>query len=597
MKNFTLLFTFIFTAFLASSQVICSGVSPASISGDYNFAWADPAGGDWSTPDFLTPGVFVQDTLMMINDGSPGVNAQGNPISAEGCAGSGDVGAPPASTQWNDLTGKIAVIYRNTCEFGYKALQAQNAGAVAAIIINREDAIVEMGGGVEGLNVTIPVVFISSVDGLTLTTEMNNGPVVMFLGNKVGAYTNDVGASADQMLVSPYGASNTFFDNGFDLGIQIYNFGTASQSDITVQAKIDGPSGTTVYDETVSAPLMASGDTLAIFNGNPVQFPPFDLGGIGMYPTGEYTLSYTLNMSAIDESDYDNSFSSKFTVNDDMISLANLNSDTLPLATTFPSNSTVEYQSCMFYQDPNASSVGVLGTYIIPYTDTSINNLAGAEIFINFLEWNDPWTDLTDPNYAGGANNNWFQALDFIAYATHYPTSNSEVGVPVYVPFDQPVEIQDNQRYLICLQSFDPAISFGYDGNIDYDGNQGISAMPVSPVYVDDTWYTGGWVSSSAPAIGLKVIDGALLGVDNSSSIESSAYPNPAKDLLTISTEATGSGSIVATDISGKICLKENINLKNNQCELNISNLENGVYVFNLTLENGNTSQFKVVKK
>ncbi len=231
------------------SQVICTGVSPANITGNYAFTWADPAGLDWSTPDFLIPGQFVEDTLMIINDGSPGVNTQGNPISGEGCAGSGDVGAPPASTQWNDLTGKIAVIYRNTCEFGYKALQAQNAGAVAVIIINREDALVSMGGGVEGLNVTIPVVFISSVDGLILTNEMSNGPVVMFLGNKVGAYSDDIGASADQMLVSPYGASNTFFDNGFNLGIQIYNFGLNSQTDITVQAKIDGPSGN-VYDQT-----------------------------------------------------------------------------------------------------------------------------------------------------------------------------------------------------------------------------------------------------------------------------------------------------------------------------------------------------------
>ena len=175
MKKILLLLTVLSSGFMANSQVVFSGVSPVSIQGNYDFAWADPAGGDWSCPDFLVPGTFVEDTLMIVDDGTPGLNLQGNPLSAEACNG----------PLINDLTGKIAVIYRNTCEFGYKALQAQDAGAVAAIIINREDDIVQMGGGVEGLNVTIPCVFVTSLTGNQLVTEMSNGPVVVFLGSKV----------------------------------------------------------------------------------------------------------------------------------------------------------------------------------------------------------------------------------------------------------------------------------------------------------------------------------------------------------------------------------------------------------------------------
>lgn len=597
MKKIILSIALIASSFLGYSQVVCAGVSPASITGNYFFEWADPAGLDWATPDFLITGVFVQDTLMMINDGSPGINLQGNPVSAEGCAGSGDVGAPPAGTL-NDLTGKIAVVYRNTCEFGYKALQAQNAGAVGVIIINRDPEALPMGGGVNGLSVTIPVVMLSSLDGLILTNEMENGPVVMFIGNKVGAYNNDVGTSAADLMISPYGASNTFFDNGFDLAIQIYNFGSNEQSNVTVRAKIDGPSGN-VYDDTVSAPLMESGDSLYIVSGNPVAFAPFDLGGIGMYPVGEYTLTYTLSMgdSVIDDSDFDNIFESKFSVNDEMISLANLDADGMPSASSFPSNSITEYQSCMFYEDANASNVGVLGTFFVPYADTAIDNLEGAEIFINVYEWLDPWIDLSDPAYAGGANNNWFNALNQIAYSTYYPTSNDETGNAVYVAFDDPIAVQDNQRYLFCLQSFDPTISFGYDDNLNYDGNQGITAMPVSPVYVDDTWYTGGWNGSSTPSIGLKVIDGAQLGLDDHATIAGMAYPNPAVDVLTVSVNSNGLANISVTDVTGKLCLNKAVNLINGNAEMNISSLEVGVYVFNVELENGETSQFNVVKK
>lgn len=593
MKKLILSMAVIASSFLGHSQVVCAGVSPASITGNYVFEWADPAGLDWTTPDFLLTGVFVEDTLMMINDGSPGLNPQGNPISAEGCAGSPAAGSPPAGTL-NDLTGKIAVIYRNTCEFGYKALQAENAGAVGVIIINRDPEAVPMGGGAEGINVTIPVVMISSTDGLLLTNEMANGPVVMFLGNKVGAYANDIGATESELLISPYGASNTFFDNGFDLAIQVYNFGTNDQANITVNATIDGPSGN-VYDQTVGPLNIVSGDTVFIANGNPEEFPPFDLGGVGMYPVGEYTLTYTLDMGTVDDSDFDNVFESKFTVNDDMISLANLDGAGMLNVSSYPSNSTIEYQSCMFFQEPNASNVGVLGTYFVPYADTTIDDLAGAEIFVNVYEWNDTWVDLTDPSIT--TNNDWFTALNQIDYATHYPNSNDETGDQVYVAFDNPLALQDDQRYLICLQSFDPAISFGYDGSINYDGNQAITAMPISPVYVDDTWYTGGWTGSSTPAIGLKVIDGALLGLDDHTTVAGMAYPNPAVDVVTISIEANGSANVTVTDVTGKLALNEVVTLTNGETEMNISSLEAGVYIFNVELENGESSQFNVIKK
>jgi hypothetical protein len=39
------------------------------------------------------------------------------------------------------------------------------------------------------------------------------------------------------------------------------------------------------------------------------------------------------------------------------------------------------------------------------------------------------------------------------------------------------------------------------------------------------------------------------------------------------------------------------VSLTAGQAELNIANLEAGVYIFNVVLENGKTAQFNVVKK
>lgn len=596
MKKILLTLTVFAASFLAHSQVVCSGVSPAAIQGNYTFEWTDPAGGDWSSPDFLVAGTFVEDTLMWSEDSGTGLNPQGNPVSQEGCN-------PP---QTADLTGKIAMIYRNTCEFGAKALAAENAGAVAVIIVNRDNEVVGMGGGADGTTVTIPVVMLSSVDGAALAAEMLNGPVVMLLGNKVGAYPNDLGANNGEMLISPYGGANDLQFDGFTPGIQVYNYGSLDQSAVTINAKIDGPGGN-VYDETLTPTvIMSQGDTLSVFPGNADEFTPWALG-VGNYTNGLYTLTYTLDMGTSDDSDFDNILTSTFSITDGantptvgngILALSNVDGGGMPSASTYPSNSTTEYQSCLMVQEPNASLMAVAGMYFVPHTDTALNELAGAEIFANAYQWDDAWTDLDDPAYqfdpvAGDA----FQNLNLITFGTHYPNSNDDVDDDAYVAFETPFQMVDNQRYLFCLQTFESTtISFGYDASMNYDGNEGILRQPTSPVHVDGSWYTGGWAGTSGPSIALSTFNPASIGLGESDMVDGSAFPNPTTDKVTVSVEANGDATLEVIDIAGKTAMNNTITLVNGSADVDLSSLESGVYIFNITLENGQTSQFNVIK-
>ena len=111
--------------------------SPNVIAGNYNFSTtADPGvspAGWTGTPDLNDTANAVMATLMFVEDGTAGINPQGNPISQEGCF-----------PLINDLTGKIAVVWRNNCQFGEKILNAEKAGAVGVIIINREPGLTNM---------------------------------------------------------------------------------------------------------------------------------------------------------------------------------------------------------------------------------------------------------------------------------------------------------------------------------------------------------------------------------------------------------------------------------------------------------------------
>ncbi len=581
MKKLLLSISVLVTAYMSNAQIIVRGISPQTIATNYQFDWADPSNASgWSTPDWNVPGNYVQDTLMLVEDGTPGTNAQGHPISQEGC-----------SPLTNDLTGKIAVIYRNTCNFSAKALNAQNAGAVGVIIINRDPETIGMAAGTNGASVTIPVVMLSSIDGAALVAEMANGAVEVFMGNKQNLFANDGGSNASDALISRYGSIPlTMANNGysFAVGLQMYNFGSADNN-FTITAEVKDPSGTSVYNNVITSAPIVSGDTLAAFAGNTYSFPDFTMANAVV---GEYTLTYNIAIDgATDESDYDNVFTSTFNVTNDVLSLARQDATTgKVLVNSFPSNATTSYQACMTLQDsyPTANTA-VEGLYfaVSSSNDTIENEAVTAEIF----EWNDTWTDVT-----GGWSTVTFDALNQVGSIDYVCSSNADNGLVVYAPFTAPVLLNDTQRYLVCLTTFNPTlISFGFDNGITYDANYSIYAQPISPVNIDATTWYSGWSGTSAYSLGLKLINNA--GVADLNSVDGVAYPNPANDKVTVSVDAEGLAKLTVSDISGKIAFSNALNLVNGKADVNISTLDAGIYVFNVVLENGKTSQFNVVKK
>ena len=565
-------------AYASNAQVVVRGVSPVSIANNYEFTWADPAGGDWSCPDFLVPNTYVEAPIMLADDGTTGLNPQGNPLSAEAC-----------NPLVNDLTGKIAIVYRNTCQFGTKAFNAQTAGAVGIIILNRDPEVVGMAGGDDGLNVTIPTVMMTSADGLLLTNEMQNGEVVMFMGNKQNLFANDGGSSASDVLNPRYGSIPLSMANNnyeFQAGMQMYNFGSADNT-FSVTASVDGPSGN-VYSNTASA-FVASGDTLAIFNGNPTQFA--NVSGV-VWEEGNYTLTYTITIDGqTDESDFDNTYVRNFSITGNVISLAHTLEETQKLASnSYPSNSTVSYQTCMRLQDtyPAGSNVGIEGVHFAVNAADSI--VEGEEVLIDVFEWNDPWVDVS-----GGWAGITFDALNSVGSGLHYPASNDENQQVIYAPLIEAVPIYDDVRYLVCLSTYNPNISFGYDNTQNYDANYSIYLQPISPLNIDGTTWYSGWNGVSALSLGLQM--NFSLGIEEASEVSGTAYPNPAVDNVTIDIDGDGPAVVVVSDIAGKIVFSNNVVLNGGKSNVDVSSLVEGMYLFNVTLENGNTSTFSVVKK
>ncbi|WP_028891577.1 thrombospondin type 3 repeat-containing protein [Tenacibaculum sp. 47A_GOM-205m] len=127
--------------------------SPAEIGGDYISVLTTAFGGDITTP-------ITKDLVLVIDGTVP---------TEDGC---------DAITNAAELNGKIAVIRRGTCNFSVKAKNAQDAGAVAVIIVNNENtAPFNMAAGDGAEAVTIPVVMINQEIGNAIITRLSTGSV------------------------------------------------------------------------------------------------------------------------------------------------------------------------------------------------------------------------------------------------------------------------------------------------------------------------------------------------------------------------------------------------------------------------------------
>ena len=581
MRKLLLTISALALTYMSNAQVIVAGVSPQSIVANYTHTWADPAGG-WGTPDFNIPGTYVQDTLMLVDDGSQGTNAQGHPIAQEGC-----------NPLINNLTGKIAVIYRNTCEFGMKALNAQNAGAIAVIVINRDPEVIAMGAGASGATVTIPVVMIQNSDGDAIVNQMANGAVVMFLGNKTGLYANDGGISPKaallpkQAIVPSYIAQNGTEFN-FDLGARVFNYGNQAQATVSLNAKITNPSGATVYDNNVTGLSIAAGDSTDVYPGGTSTLPQFSLA---TYPAGTYTVTYTVGLGVADDYDADNILTSTFTISDSLYSYGQADATTgLPAGGNYyrPGTNNQTFSVCSVINDPNASRMSAQGIYFASTTSTaSAVLLTGEEMALYLYKWEDAFADLNDANLG-------FTTLTEVASGFYYYPGDLQ-GESVYGAFTTPANLEDNQRYLACVQTVNLNLYIGHENATDYTWNESYYLQPMSPNESDGTYYAAGFGSDVPSSIAVKVSSPA--GINDLNTVEGMAYPNPATDLVTISIEGEGVASLTVTDVAGRVAMTNQVDLKAGQAELNIANLEAGVYIFNVVLENGKTAQFNVVKK
>jgi hypothetical protein len=574
MKTFLLIFCSVFFTWAINAQIIFSGESPVSIQGSYAMTYGDPGGG-WGSPDLVNPANAVLDTLAQYLDVTP--------ADSLGCSGTA------ANT---DVLGKIAILYRGDCEFGTKALNAENAGAIACVLINNvPGGPVGMAPGTDGASVTIPIVMIGDADGATLIAEMQNGPVEVFIGNKTGFYANDVGTLPSTILrpkqfSTPSMIAQDDTEYSFDVGAWVYNYGFQDQTNVSLNAIVNF-GATELYNETVpTAEDIPAGDsvffTLPVFSAS-------------TYAEGFYDLNYTITSDSIEDYEFDNMITADFAITESLYGYASLDQGTMLPNTSGgfrPTDATSNYKSCIHFRDENASRMIPTGLTFssIKASDAANPSLEGEPINIVAYELNDNFVDLNDPNYSNPPVDLVEITFDEYYYPADLP------GDPVTGAFAEPFALEDNQRYLFCVSSFNPELFFGHDPSMDYSWNLQNYLQPLFPIQSNGTWNMNGFGAGTVPGVTINFVDAAQLNLQNEKlAIEMNAYPSPAYDKLTIDFDGYDVDNIEILNLTGQRVAEKSIVSGVESTTFDVNGLENGVYIVKAYLLNGMVETMQVV--
>jgi len=232
----------------------------------------------------------------------PVVHAQvAKAIDSEGC------------TTITGVSGKWALIYRGNCEFGAKALHAQQAGAVGVIIWNHTpNELINMAAGSSGGSVTIPVLFISNADGKAMNEQLNSGnPVYISLTTWGFGKTHDLALVNASPAMAPGGAIPITQLDGSDVpqyrgytGAYVANTGTSTETNVTFKTTVTytpaGGSPTVINSDSIVQASFPVSDSIHydLFKSNSYKFTPSNLG--------KYDFDHSVYAASPDDYDADN---------------------------------------------------------------------------------------------------------------------------------------------------------------------------------------------------------------------------------------------------------------------------------------------------
>lgn len=530
------------------------------------------------------------------------------------------------------FTGKFALIYRGTCEFGAKALAAQTAGATGVIIVNNLLGVAGMGAGANGASVTIPVIMVTTEAGDAIKSELlNNVPVTVSLTSwRYDSIANpiDIGFMNDgpnhpvakTFPASQCNAQLGNVDDSFRVfaGGRFYNFSVVDFDTINLQGRLDykntfvggtyAPIDSNFITYYFNTPITTLDSLLYLkldtINGNLAGFDMNDAPK-GMYKMENTVLALPFTETGL--SQLNNQWTYTYAITDSVYSKCEYDfSKNAPVANYYVNvAATNNYQWGPVFYIRNGSYKAVKAQAVIMRDVIDDSLFAGQDVLITLYKWDDLNTN--------GAID-YATEIEEVANASYPLTANDLVpigGLPITMNFNNlqtpgsPVILQANSRYWMAIELGNTrTFAIGADYYADYSANLVGDISRGNPLYdvTAGTMYGGGFANGGSPSLALLMSKDPE-GLNDIARFDGEAkvYPNPVADKVNVSLSLNKLSTKVSyeiVDITGNsIAMSTKSNVKNDVYTYNTNKLSNGTYFVNIVTESGKTQLKFVVAK
>ncbi|MFN3530707.1 MAG: PA domain-containing protein [Bacteroidia bacterium] len=569
--------------FKANAQVVCFVTDPSVVRGSYDIGVPVSAWGF----DIDTMAAVGQLKLMR---------------SVGGIAGGDSLGCDTILANASEIAGKIAVVYRGSCEFGLKALAAQNNGAIGLIIINNSPTMINLAGATYGMRINIPLVMISDADGALLRPYIDDDSTVAIIGQKRGQFDNDLGFTIGDLIRPMDWAvpANQVVNPGdyvFKLGANVRNYGKDPQTNLNLNIQIDftdsAGNTSTVYNQSGTSALLAVDSEVVI---TLADFDPHSQG------KGRYAIRYNITSSNPDDFDADNTNTQIFLLSDSLYSKVRLDSLGIPFRSggyrpTDASSGPYEY-GVLFYTGPHGHLMQVNSLRFGFVTNVG-TNLINETVVGKVSRWDDfNMNGIMDPGELNEIGEGFYTYTDSLGSG-----DIREVAIEDIASGRRGVLLDSNAIYMFHLAytGASTEVFTSVDPNTDYTfSSQFHQPQRVAPVFVT-AWNSNGFGPEFVPAIA-AVIGANTVSVENKlrNDLNIRVYPNPVRDELNIRLTAEdhiGRLNYEVLDISGRVVMRgqEMVDGFSHQSQISVGQLQQGVYTLVLNTNKGfNTSRFVI---
>ncbi len=486
-----------------------------------------------------------------------------------------------AAATAGSLTGKVALIRRGTCNFSTKVQNAQNAGAVAVVIVNDAAIGTERGGLINlaadatGASVKIPAIFITMENGNELAAKINSGATVT--------------ATFEVLPMSrPYHAYG--YQTPIDAAVPLENVGilfingtNSTIPSVELTATFKNPKGVTQSIKQTATNIPSTGIQQVWWQAS---YTPTEVG--------EYTVTYSNSLNAF-------TIVKKFRITQGTFALDN---DTIDGAISpgneFFVNSGLNYDFGNFYYTGTKALTGTHVTFAIANPKELYTGDKEADKFRIRIYDADPDGNFIVP---GGASS--YDALNekpggavIVGFQDYFLTGKENPYDLITVPLEGNAKLGINKVYLVMVQ---------------YNGLN--AALGIAPAYATagrdplpglgacvflDRLYVGGWAGGFKGVIRLHV----TLATDTDEELSSnklSVSPNPATNFVTMNLglEAVSKKvNVNVIDFYGRIVQTHQLdNVKSGAFTFDVSTLSTGTYFLSVSTDEGFRSEKFVVVK